>query len=159
MSAAALIEREALPLDEDSEQGYSESQAQGDVPPGTMVRVLGVANLRERGEGCFDEYALVPGPVGTDRQMGWIALLASERRVSEDERVEGAVVGVGGVRAPGAHQPPLIEDYAKLAADDPAVVGHALAPNPRETVPALFAIGVCQLHAIVVSDAEDGRLR
>jgi len=76
-----------------------------------------------------------------------------------DERMEGAVVDVGGVGPPGADQAPLVEHDAERAPDDPAVVGHALAPDTREPTPALLPVGMGQLHAIAVSDAEDGRLR
>ncbi len=140
-----------------------------------------MTNLREHGESGLDEHAVVPGAARADLQVGRVALLAPERRIGEDdhalgeagdERVESAVVDVGGVRAPGAavvdvggvrapgaDESPLVEDDAELAADDPAVVGHAFAPDAREAAVPLFAVGMGQLHAIAVGHAEDGWLR
>jgi len=60
---------------------------------------------------------------------------------------------------PGAHQPPLVEHDAELAPDDPAVVRYTFAPHAREAVPALLPIGVGQLHAVAIGDAQDGGLR
>jgi len=155
-------------LHEDIEQGDGEGQAHGEVAPGAVGCFFGGADLCEHREGGLDEHAIVPGPPRADLHVGWIALLASEHRIGEhnhplseagDERVDGVVVGVGVIHAPGAHQAPLVEHDAKLAADDPAVVGHALAPDACEPTPALFAVGMGQLHAIAVGHPEDGRLR
>jgi len=168
MGATVLIESEALPLHEDIEQGHGEGQAHGDIAPGAMGGFLTVADLREHREGGLNEHAVVPGAACADLQIRRIALFAAEHGVGEhdhplgeagDERVKGAVVGVGGISAPGADQAPLIEDHAELAADDPVVVGDALAPDARKPTPALLAVGMGQLHAITVGHAENGRLR
>jgi len=163
-----VVEREAIPLDQHSEEGDGEGQAHGDVAPGAVGGFLGVADLCEHGEGGLHEQTVVPDAARADLHVRRIALLAPERRIGEhdhalgeagDERVKGIVVDVGGVRAPGADEPPLIEDNAELPADDPAVVGHALAPDAREPTPTLLPVRMGQLHTIAVGDAEDGRLR
>jgi len=168
MGAAVFIEGGAIPLHKDVEQGHGEGQAHGDVAPGAMGGFLTVADLREHREGGLDEHAVIPGAARADLQVGRIALFAPERRISEDdhalgeagdELVKGTVVGVGGVPASGAQQAPLVENHAEFAADDPAVVGHALAPDAREATAALLPVRMGQLHTIAVSDAEDGRLR
>jgi len=161
MGAPMFVEREAIPLDEDVEQGHGERQAHGKVAPDAMGGFLGIADLCEHGEGGLDEHTVVPGAARADLQVRGVALLTPKGGVGEhnhalseagDEGMEGAVVGVGGVRAPGAHQAPLVEDHAKLAADDPAVVGHALAPDAREPTPPLLQVGrdsvidVCSMH-------------
>jgi len=149
MGVAMFIDGETLPLDADSEQGHGGGQAHGEIAPGALARVRGMADLREQGEGGLDAHAVVPGAARADLQIGRIALLAPACRVGEDDhargeagdkRVEGAVVDVGGVRAPGADHPPRGEDHAARAADDPAVVGHARAPAAGEPTPALLAV-------------------
>lgn len=130
-------------MDQHIAQGHGAGQVHGDVALGAMGGFLGVADQREHGEGGLHEHTVVPGAAWADLEVGWSAPRASERGIGAhdhpfgeagDEGMGGAVVGVGGLRAPGAHQPPLVElveGHAALAAADPAVVGDTLAPATR----------------------------
>jgi hypothetical protein len=72
-----------------------------------------------------------------------------------NEPLKGVIRDVGrGTRLPH-DQPPLIEEQAEFAADNPAVVRHAFAADLLRA-PAL-ARGVDQLDAVGVDDPEHGR--
>src|SRR2546425_3403956 len=69
-----------------------------------------------------------------------------------NEPLKGIVCDIGGVTRPGHHQPPLIEQQAEFAPDNPAMVGEAFAADLLRA--AAFTHGVDQLDPIRVNDAE-----
>src|SRR6266436_8001085 len=72
-----------------------------------------------------------------------------------NEPLKRVVRDIGRVACPPHDQPPLIEQQTEFAADNPAMIGEALATNLLGT--AAFTHGMDQLDPIGVNDAEHRR--
>src|SRR5262252_1005758 len=152
---------EPMPLDQHIESGHRERQARLKIRPAPMHHLLEMTNEREHREHRLHQHTVFPRAALTQFEVAGIPLRGMEAGVAQDDHppinllnqpLKGVVSSIGGGTGPPHDQPPLIEQQTEFAADNPAMVREAFAPDLLRATP--LAHGVDQLDAIGVDDAE-----
>src|SRR5256885_1216042 len=155
---------ETMPLDQHIEGSHSERQARLKIGPIPMHHLLQMADERQHREHRLHQHTVLPLAARTQFEIARIPLRGMETGVTQDnhlvfalanEPLKRVVRDMGRVACPPHDQPPLIEQQTEFAADNPAMIGEALATNLLGT--AAFTHGMDQLDTIGVNDAEHGR--
>src|SRR3989442_11733230 len=139
---ARRMRLEAMPLDEHIESGHRKRQARLKIGPAPMHHLLQMTHKREHREHCLHQHTVFPRTALTQFQVAGIPLRGMVAGVAQDDHppinllnqpLKGVVRGIGGgARAP-PHQAPLTEQQTEFAADNPAMIGEALAANLLRT--------------------------
>lgn len=154
-----------MPLNQQIEGGNGKGQPGLQVVDHPMHHLLHVTDQRQHGIHRFDQHAVVPGVARTDLEVGRIACVGMESGVPQNQHsilkdlnqgLEQHIVHMGRRAQPTDNAPHVIDQQAQLIADDPAVVGEALAANLARTAP--FPNGVNQLDTITVDHPQQGGL-
>src|SRR6266853_338623 len=152
---------EAMPLDQHIKRRHGEREAGLKVLPAPMHHLFEMADERQHREHRLHQHAVLPLAARTHFEIGGIALGGMEAGITQDnhppvdlanEPLKGVIRDIGGVTRPPHDQPPLIQQQAEFAPDNPAMVGEAFAADLLRA-PA-FTHGMDQLDPIRVNDAE-----
>src|SRR2546428_6872748 len=158
---ARRIGLEAMPLDEHIEGGHGEREACLKIRPAPMHHLFKMADERQHRDHRLHQHAVLPRAARTHFAIGGIALGGMEAGITQDnhppvdlanEPLKGVIRDMGGVTRPPHDQPPLVQQQAEFAADNPAMIGEAFPANLLGA--AAFAHRVDQLDPIGVDDAE-----
>ncbi len=131
-----------------------------------MTQLFEPTHRGEHGQDCFDDHPPIPGAALARFHIGWIARFGMEAHVGQDHHLvlkisdQGMKRGVWHIGCgiiPGDDQASVVDHVGQLRANNPAMVGQALAPNLP--IGPILAPGMAQFDAIAVSDTQDGRLR
>src|SRR3954452_14641634 len=159
------IRSRSMPLRQQVESRQSEGQSRLEVAPDTMSHMLDVTDGMQHGKDGLDHHARVPLSSLAHQQVGGVALLKGEQRVSQHDhlllvlsnhRVESRIMHISSGTIPIHNQPPLVEQQAELATNYPLVVGEAFAAHLVGST--LIPPRVQQLYAVSVSHSQQGRL-
>src|SRR6266446_3894764 len=152
---------EAMPLDQHLKRLHGEREAGLKVLPAPMHDLLEVADERQHREHRPHQHAVLPLAARSHFEIGGIARGGMETGITQDnhppvdlanEPLKGVIRDIGGVTRPPHDQPPLVQQQAEFAADNPAMIGEAFPANLLGA--AAFAHRVDQLDPIGVDDAE-----
>src|SRR5712692_1520541 len=159
-----LVSLQAMPLDQHIKGRHSESEACLEILPDPMHDFLEVADQGQHREDRLNQHAVIPRAALTQFEVGRIPRGGMEGRITEDNHalvklpnqpLKGLIRHVGCPTIPRHHQPPLVQHQTQFAADNPAMIREAFAPDLLGA--AAFAHGVDQLDPIRVNDAEHRR--
>lgn len=154
-----------MPLNQQIEGGNGKGQPGLQVVDHPMHHLFHVTDQRQHGIDRFDQHAVIPGAARTDLEVGRIAGAGMEPGVAQDQhpilehldqRLEQGIVHVGRRAQPTDDAPQVVDQQAQLVADDPAVVGEALAAHLARTAP--FPNGVNQFDTVTVDYPQQGGL-
>src|SRR6266446_4178502 len=135
---ARRVGLEAMPLDQHIEGGHGERQARLKIRPIPMHHLLHMADERQHREHRLHQHTVLPLAARTQFAMARIPLRGMETGVTQDhhlvfalanEPLKRVVRDIGRVACPPHDQPPLIAQQTEFAADNPAMIGEALATN------------------------------
>src|SRR6266403_4956751 len=158
---ARRIGLEAMPLDQHIEGGHGECEAGLKVLPAPVHNFLEVADYRQHREHRLHQHAVLPRTALTQFEVGGITLRRMETGVTQDnhapidlanEPLKGVIRDIGRGTRPPHDQPPLVQQQAERAADNPAMIGEAFPADLLRA--AALAHRVDQLDPIGVDDAE-----
>jgi hypothetical protein len=133
---ASLIRLKAVPLNQDVEQGHSETYFGFEVIPDFMPGTLEVADISQRREHGLDQHTDIPLATLTQAQVGGMPVDLLESGVRKDDYVvshliyqtleSAAILDVSRVTGPTEDEATVIDQVTQLAAHDPAMVGFNL---------------------------------
>src|SRR5713101_7219344 len=127
-----------MPLGWQIKRGHSEREPGMERRPDAVHDLLEVADEHQHREDRLHEHTVLPLATRTQCEVARIALRGMEGGTTENnhpaiklpnEPLKGVIGDVGGGTRPPHDQPPLIEQQAEFAPDNPAVVREAFATN------------------------------
>src|SRR5438105_2264529 len=126
---ARRVGLEALPLDQHIEGGHGEREPGVKIRPDAVHDLLKVADERQHRQHRLHEHTVLPLATRTQFEVARIALRGMEGGITENnhpaiklpnEPLKGVIGDVGSGTRPSHDQPPLIEQQAEFAPDNPA---------------------------------------
>src|SRR5215216_5352642 len=128
----------AMPLDEHIKRRHREGEAGLEIFPDSVHHLLEVADHGQHRQHRLYQDAVLPLPALTQFEVGGIAFCGMETGVAQDnhasvdlanEPVKGIIGNIGRSTVPPRHEAILVHQQAEFTPNNPAVVGHAFAPN------------------------------
>src|SRR6266849_3233504 len=153
-----------MPLDQDIEGRYGEREPGVELRPDSMHDLFDMADDGQHRQHRLYQQAVLPLPALTQAEVGGIALRGMEGSITENnhpaiklpnEPLKGVIGDVGGGTRPPHDQPPLVEQQAEFAPDNPAVIREAFATNLLRA--AAFTHRMDQFDPVRVDDPQHRR--
>jgi hypothetical protein len=146
MNEPARIWVEPVPLDKEIEGGQRKVEPRLKRGPGSMGHFLQMTDPAYYREHGFDQHPGIPQATSTEFQIGWISNPGMEGRITEynhfvfegfDQRMKSRDGRIGAGTIPRHDQPQIIQEYAELPPDNPAMIRFPFAPaTPRQALAA-----------------------
>lgn len=151
-----FIRFEPVPLNQYVEQGHSVTYAALEVSPFTMQDFLEITDQSQHRQSSLNHHSAVPLTTLTQAQVVGVPVFLLKARVGEDDGStsnlinhmleSGSIIDIGCIATLVDDQTQMVLKQAQLAADNPVVVGFALAPD--WLVATSFTARMNQLNAI-----------
>src|SRR5689334_4855687 len=131
----------------------------------SLRQTFEMTNTGDQRQHSFNNHAFAPRFVGTKFEVSWLFVCFLETKITQDNsyfiklmrnRTKSLVMDVGGVPIPSHDFASVIDQPAKLNADDPAPVGLAFLTHLLFTPS--FSYWMDQFNAIRVNDRKKGRI-
>ena len=164
MNEAVGIRFESVPLDEEIKRSQGKGEPGLERSPGPMSDFFQMTDPTQHRQHGFDQHPGIPEATITQFEISRIAFFGMKGRITQhdhlffkefDHRMEGGIGGIGTSTVPGHDQAEMIEQHAKFAPDNPAMIRFSFAPNLPTAAP--FAHGMQQFNAIAIDYAQDRR--
>jgi hypothetical protein len=124
VNEASRVRVEAIPTDQQIENGHGEGQTGLKVDPNAMHDFHEMANGGQHGQDRFDDHALIMVEWLIHLQIGWISVFVVKAMIREDhgaifvvldERLKGAVMDIRRVTTPIDHLTEMVEQETQFA--------------------------------------------
>ena len=73
-----------MPRSQDIKEAHGEGKPSLELRPGSMKDLLKAGNGGQHGEDGLDDHALIPGALGADFEVGWVASGGVKMRLSHE---------------------------------------------------------------------------